>query len=66
MQICDIHIHSVSVPRVYNTRVADGGPLGGKDYSHYYLIEFETGTGLRGLGEISDMEEGWAAPPRCC
>lgn len=62
MQVSDIHIHPVSVPRVYNTRVAAGGPRGGKDYSHYYLLEFETATGLRGLGEISDIEESWAVP----
>ncbi len=62
MQVSDIHIHPVSVPRVYNTGVAAGGPPGGKDYSHYYLLECETATGLRGLGEISDIEESWAVP----
>lgn len=63
MQIRDIHIHSVAVPRVYNTRVAPaGGDLGGKDYSRYYLLELETTTGLIGLGEVSDLEQAWAAP----
>ncbi len=62
MQVSDIHIHPVSVPRVYNTGVAAGGPPGGKDYSHYYLLECETATGLRGLGEISDIEESWTVP----
>ena len=64
MQISDIHIHSVSVPRIYNTRVAPAGGHGsGKDNSHYYLLEFATSSGLRGLGEISDIEDAWQAPP---
>lgn len=63
MRIRDIHIHAVVVPRVYNTRVAPaGGHIGGKDDSRYYLLEFETDTGLIGLGEISDIEDAWAAP----
>ena len=63
MRIRDIHIHAVVVPRVYNTRVAAaGGHIGGKDDSRYYLLEFETDTGLIGLGEISDIEDAWAAP----
>ena len=64
MHIHDIHIHSVSIPRVYNTRVAPtGGPPAGKDDSYYYLLEFETDTGLKGLGEISDLETEWVVPP---
>ena len=63
MRIRDIHIHAVVVPRVYNTRVAPaGGHIGGKDESHYYLLELETDTGLTGLGEISDIEDVWQVP----
>ena len=61
MHICHIRIYSVAVPRVYHTRVA---PTGGhsKNASRYYLLELETNTGLRGLGEISDLEDAWQAP----
>ena len=61
MHICHVHIYSVAVPRVYHTRVA---PTGGhsKNASRYYVLELETNTGLRGLGEISDLEDAWQAP----
>ena len=61
MHICHIRVYSVAVPRVYHTRVA---PTGGhsKNASRYYVLELETNTGLRGLGEISDLEDAWQAP----
>ena len=61
MHICHIRVYSVAVSRVYHTHVA---PTGGhsKNASRYYVLELETNTGLRGLGEISDLEEAWQAP----
>ena len=46
---------------MYHTYVA---PTGGhsKNASRYYILELETNTGLRGLGEISDLEDAWQAP----
>lgn len=64
MHVRAVYIHSVAVSRIYNTRVSPaGGHIGGKDISRYYLIELETDTGLRGLGEVSDLEAEWGAPP---
>lgn len=61
MYIGQIRIYSVAIPRVYHTHVA---PTGGhsKNTSRYYVLEIETNTGLRGLGEISDLEDAWRAP----
>ena len=61
MHICHIRVYSVAVSRVYHTHVA---PTGGhsKNSSRYYVLELETNTGLRGLGEISDLEDAWQAP----
>ena len=61
MHICHIRVYSVVVSRVYHTHVA---PTGGhsKNSSRYYVLELETNTGLRGLGEISDLEDAWQAP----
>lgn len=59
MEIQDISFHRVSVPRIYNTKVAPmGGYEGGKAGSDYVLIEAMAG-GAVGLGEISDIESDW-------
>ncbi len=60
MEIQDIRFHRVTVPRIYNTRVAPmGGHEGGKAGSEFLLIELmATGGGVR-LGEVSDIEPDW-------
>jgi L-alanine-DL-glutamate epimerase-like enolase superfamily enzyme len=67
VQITDIHIHPVSVPRRYATMIRSDRPeetrtMRGQPgsvertvVSHYYVVELETDTGLVGLGEVSDI-----------
>ena len=63
MQIVDLRLHAVSVPRLYTTRVApEGGHRGGKETSDYVLLELVADNGIRGLGEISDLEPWWQTP----
>ena len=63
MQIVDLYLHAVRVPRLYSTRVApEGGHRGAKDDSDYVLLELVAENGIRGLGEISDLEPWWNTP----
>ena len=60
MEIQDIKFHRVTVPRIYNTKVAPmGGHEGGKSGSEFLLLEVMAGSGAVGLGEISDIESDW-------
>ena len=60
MKIVDLHFHQVAVGRVYRYMATD---LEGsrepesiwRMASNYFLYELETESGLRGLGEISDV-----------
>jgi len=60
-RIAEVHIHPVEMRRIYRTRMARTDPVG-KEASLYLLIEFVTGDGTRGVGELSDIEPGWNAP----
>ncbi len=60
MEICDLNIHRVRVPRIYTTKVAPaGGHEDGKAGSEYVLLEMMADEGAVGLGEISDVEPEW-------
>jgi muconate cycloisomerase len=61
--IVDAQVYAVAIPRIYKTRVSSMGGLGeGKTGSLYYLFELVADNGLRGIGEISDMEDDWNIP----
>ncbi|MEO2020684.1 MAG: mandelate racemase/muconate lactonizing enzyme family protein [Pirellulaceae bacterium] len=57
MQIDQVRIHPVRVPRVYETQIAreGGGARSQVAGSLYVFVEAETNTGLVGWGEISDI-----------
>jgi len=62
MRIVDLHIHEVTVGRIYTTIPAiahtqQQDALTGVG-SRYFLFELETDNGLRGIGEISDVGDG--------
>lgn len=60
MEIVDLRVHRVRVPRTYQTKVAPAGGHGeGKEASEYALIELMADEGAVGLGEISDIEADW-------
>lgn len=60
MKITDLRVREVSVPRIYETYVADPQNLQ-PDTDHtrsvYQILEFITDTGSIGLGEISDIDK---------
>lgn len=60
MKITDIQVREVSVPRIYETHVADPQNLQ-PDTDHtrsiYQILEFITDKGPVGLGEISDIDK---------
>lgn len=58
MQIIQVGIYPVAVPRAYATQIAreGGGAQEIVDKSLFAFIEAETDTGLTGWGEISDIE----------
>jgi len=63
-RIAQVKVHPVTVNRVYKTRLAPAGGHGaGKKASCYFLLELTSEDGDRGLGEISDVEIAWNAPP---
>ena len=63
MEIIAVHVCAVALRRIYKTRAAPAGGHGeGKEASRYLLLELETDTGLRGLGEVSDLEAAWNTP----
>ena len=59
--IAEIRVHPVEMPRIYRTRMARTDPSG-KPASLYLLIEFISGDGTTGVGELSDVEPAWHAP----
>ena len=63
MHISEVRIRAVSIPRIYDTRVAEaGGHAQAKTQSLYYVLELISDTGPVGLGEISDIESSWNTP----
>lgn len=60
MKITDLSVREVSVPRIYETHVADPQNLQ-PDTDHtrsvYQILEFITDEGAVGLGEISDIDK---------
>lgn len=62
--IRSVRLRAVTLPRVYDTRVAEaGGHAHAKTHSSYYVLELVDGNGCVGLGEISDIEATWNTPP---
>lgn len=60
-RIAEVRVHPVEMRRIYRTRMARTDPVG-KEASLYLLIEFVTGDGTSGIGELSDIEPAWNAP----
>ena len=62
-RIVEVHVHPVQMRRIYTTKVAPaGGDPKGKVVSIYMLVELVSAGGIRGVGELSDVEESWNAP----
>lgn len=63
-RITEVEAHPVQIDRIYTTKVAPaGGHPGGKEASRFLLLELKTEDGLRGIGELSDVEDAWDMPP---
>lgn len=61
-EIVEVRVRPVEMRRIYRTRLAKDDPAF-KNTSIYLLLEFVTADGTRGVGELSDVEPTWNAPP---
>jgi len=64
VKITGVRVREVSIPRIYETHVADRrtDALFEPDHSRYQIIELQTDAGITGVGEISDIAKRMDAP----
>ena len=65
MHISEVRIRAVSIPRIYDTRVAEaGGHAQAKTQSLYYVLELISDTGPLAWAKFPTLSRRGIRPPR--